>query len=181
MAEDFEQMQEANEAQLENRKSNAALTPTGWIRRLMCLFVVAQLLILGCSSKSSAGAKEAHERLLDSVPIGSSVSDLRAAPRERRVRSSNVIQWTRAPEEVAGLNEVELRVADYAIQNEFGVFRHKHLGQFAEGYPERALEGDFTGEIVFYIDRGFFEDMAVVRFFFIDGRLVKKRFGFSVG
>jgi hypothetical protein len=119
------------------------------------------------------GGHSEPEKLMASVPLGSSVRDLRVAVRKGD-HAGRVFQWIPSPEGVPESESIRIRMDGVTIRTEYGVFRQKLLGDYDHWYPTQELETQFTGEIYFLVEVGLLQDMTGVSFTYIDGRLMSK-------
>jgi len=120
-----------------------------------------------------------HERLLASVPLGSPVTRLRAIRNCDAVTGGSVMQWRPEAIGTPPLAEIQIRLDGEIIETEFGKFMQKDLGDYDHWDPSVESEKHFTGEIVFFLERGL--SNLVIGFMFVDGQLVKKDWGFLPG
>lgn len=139
-----------------------------------CILTVLFLVLYVARLRSSPNLQS----VLSRVAIGSSIEELNSIARMRNVRSGDIMQWlptNRFPDR----SDIQLRQDGVIIRNEFGVFLQKNVGMFSER-ASNMLPSQFTGEVVFFLDRSF-SDGVVLGFTYIDGKLVKKDWGYLPG
>lgn len=145
-----------------------------WIVIGVCVVAVCFVFIIGNSYNLRI-----QERLLASVPLGSPVTSLRSIRNCDAVRGGSVMQWRPEAVGTPPLSDIQIRLDGEIIETEFGKFMQKDLGDYDHWDPSGEAEKHFTGEIVFYVERGL--SYLVIGFMFVDGQLVKKDWGFLPG
>lgn len=90
------------------------------------------------------------------------------------------MQWIRSTKTVPDREDIQLRVGGATNRTDFGVFELKDLGDYTDWNPSADDAEGFTGEIVFFVDQPF-GNSSMVGFSYVDGRLVKKDWGYLPG
>lgn len=144
------------------------------------LRLVTLMALVGIALGVVSCGPPAHERILAGVPIGSDLSGPKSVAQSRDVRPGSVMQWMASTQSAPDRSDIQLRTDGVTISTEVGMFRQKDLGDYSNWHPDQALSGHFTGEVVFFLDRGF-ADSIMIGFTYVDGRLKKKDWGYLPG
>jgi hypothetical protein len=145
----------------------------------MVFKVLGCLLILGvvCTMPwfCITANHSAHLRLMEDIPVGTSLSDLKSTLGKRAVDWIDVHLWI--PAERRDPRNYG-RIDGSTIRNKHGIFRRKVISKQIDS--SGIEESPFTGQILVYLDRSF-ADHALVIFTLVRGRVVEKDWGYLPG
>ena len=118
------------------------------------------------------GRRPAPEEILSRVELGSSLDALEPVRRDDRMHGGKVMRWIGPLRQEPDRSDLQLRVDGVTIRTEFGVFRQKDVGDFDLWRQGNADKSRFSGEVVM------FTDWEAIWLTFLQGRLVKKDWGY---
>lgn len=140
-----------------------------------CLLSIALMILAIAIVYSTMCGKSSspHIKLLETIPLGSRLSDLESVDKDPNVWGSSVIQWviTRTPP-VKG-QRILVQVGGRSLE----LISRRNIGSFAN-VPKNTVQ--FSGTVTFFIGNSLQVNTALI-FTYVDGSLVLKDWGYMPG
>lgn len=153
---------------------------------LLCSIACVPLWLLGCLPDWTMGNPQPHhQRLMAGIHLGSGVRSLDAIYLDPSVWQGDVRLWIAAPDSLRHRSDTQLKAGGQVFLTEYGAFRKKDLGSYSRWRRSAVNIERFTGEVIFFIHQPFceapFGNSVAIAFTYVDGRLMRKDWGFLPG
>ncbi|HRJ06920.1 MAG TPA: hypothetical protein PK911_05235 [Candidatus Saccharibacteria bacterium] len=136
------------------------------IALLILAFAIVYSTMCGKSSSP-------HIELLETIPLGSRLSDLESVDNDPNVWGSSVIQWVIARTPPAKGQRILVQVGDRSLE----LTSRRNIGSFANVHNNTM---QFSGTVTFFMGNSLQVNTALI-FTYVDGSLVLKDWGYMPG